>query len=500
MADEQILSIAAKLREAGRHTVIYGLGSVVQSAAGLILLPILTGMLSHEQFGAYSMLLMASSIASAVCYLGMTSALPRSYYDYSAEEDRRAVFTTAFLMLLAGALLQALLGYLLAAEISTALVGDEGQAEAVRYALAGAAIGFVNAYFFGYLRLLKRSVAAVLFGVISLAATIGLTMFLLAQGGDPVVAAFEAITFAQAIIFLCFLGIYGKVALVPQIMIGEVGKLVHFGMSSVVASFGSLLVDSLDRLMIQHYLGLAGVGVFSAAVRVSFLINVVLVLPFTQIWSPMAMEYRESRNVHDLFTHAFSAFMMLGGLVVLVAALFAGELLPFLIRSGISPSVVMVFLTCMLGLLLSGATNFVSAGLFYERKVHLLPVAYYAVASLKFLCCMVLIPLLGVAGAALAAFFAYLALPMGVYALSRKYFEFPIEWRRLSVFAVIVAPSLAYGYIYVFLPVSVYLRIAWLIVTLFLVARLCFSAAERQLFRAMLAQLSPLGKEAAGGS
>jgi hypothetical protein len=34
-------SVRDKLKEAGKHFVIYGIGSIAQSAAGLLLLPIL---------------------------------------------------------------------------------------------------------------------------------------------------------------------------------------------------------------------------------------------------------------------------------------------------------------------------------------------------------------------------------------------------------------------------------------------------------------------------
>lgn len=492
MSDAQAISIGAKLREAGRHTIIYGMGSVVQSAAGLILLPILTGALTKEDFGAYSLILMVSSIASAVFYFGMTSALPRSYFDYESSDDRRAVFTTAFVVLFIGAQLQSLFGYFFGAGISNLLIGSSHYSDALCYSLLGGAVGFINAYFFGYLRLLRKSIASVLFSIISLGGTIGLTLYLLSQRPGSVVVPFEAMFYVQAIIAICFVFIYGKSAFILRIMPKELPNLLHFGVTSIVASFGSLLIESLDRLMIQHYMGLVDVGTFSAAIRVSMLINVILVLPFTQIWSPMMMEHRVKKNIGELFTNVFSIFMMIGGLVLVVASLFATEFLPILIRSGMNSAVVYVFLTCILGSLIFSATNFVSAGLFYERKVHLLPFAYYGVALFKFLGNLVLIPLLGLAGATLSAFLFYLALPIAVHRLSKKYFTFRIEWRRLGIFFAAMAPSLLYGYYSAFYPsANIYFRLVWLLATLLLVYRLCFSRAERLFIKLLLSSMAP---------
>ena len=492
MAEAQSISIGAKLKEAGRHTIIYGMGTVVQSASGLILLPILTGALTKEDFGAYSLILMASSIASAVFYFGMTSALPRSYFDYESIDDRRAVFTTAFIVLLAGALLQSGFGRLFGAEISNLLTGGSQYADAVCFALMGGAVGFVNAYFFAYLRLLRKSIASVLLSIISLVGTIGLTLHLLSLHPGNVVVPFEAMAYAQATIAIYFVFIYGRSAFILRIMRKELPNLLHFGVTSIVASFGSLLIESLDRLMIQHFMGLAEVGTFSAAMRVSMLINVILILPFTQIWSPMMLEYRTKANISELFTVVFSVFMMSGGVVVIVASLFATEFLPVLIRSGLNSAVVFVFLTCILGLLIFGATNLLSAGLFYERKVHLLPFAYYGVALVKFCGNLLLIPLWGVAGATLSAFLSYLALPIAVYAISKKYFSFRIEWARLGAFIAIMAPSLLYGYYSAFYPPeNIYLRLAGLVITLLLVYKLCLSAPERHSIAALLKQRTP---------
>ena len=492
MSEAQTLAIGAKLKEVGRHTIVYGMGSVVQAASSLILLPILTGELTKENFGAYSLILMANGIASSVFYFGMTSSLPRSYFDYESNDERRAVFTTAFIVLFAGALLQSLFGCLFGAEISSLLIGDSQYADAVCYALIGGAIGFMNAYFFAYLRLLRKSIASVLFSIISLVGTISLTLYLLSLHPGSVAVPFEAMLYAQAVIAVFFVLIYGKSAFILRITSKELPNLLHFGVASIVASFGSLLIDSLDRLMIQHFMGLADVGTFSAAMRVSMLINAVLIMPFAQIWSPMMMEYRTKSNVGELFTQVFSVFMMLGGLIVIVGALFATEFLPMLIRSGINSAIVYVFVTCLVGLLLVSATNFVCAGLFYERKVHLLPVVYYSVALLKFLGNLVLIPLLGMVGATLSAFLSYLVLPVAVHALAKQYFSFKIEWGKLSILAVLMLPSLLYGYYSAFYPAAnIALRLIWLLVTLYMIYKLCLTQIEQLSVKAFLGQLTP---------
>ncbi len=481
----EVLSIRAKLKEAGLHTIIYGIGSVVQAASALILLPILTGELTKDDFGAYSLIMLATGIAGAIFYFGMTSALPRSYFDYKQVDDRKAVFTTAFVFLIAGALLQSIVGCLLDQFISTSLTGSNRYAEAVSYAMLGGAATFTNGYLLAYLRLIKKSIASVLFSLISLVGTVSITVLLLRLTPGDVVAPFKAVAYVQSVSAILFIAIYGRSAFTTRLMPQELPNLIKFGSASIVASFGSLLVDSLDRLMIQHYIGLGDVGTFSAALRVSMLINVILIMPFVQIWSPMMMEYRTKSNIGDLFTQVFSVFMMLAGFVVILGALFATELLPALIRSGINSASVYIFLTCLVGLMIFGATNFFSAGLFYERKVYLLPFAYYGIGIFKFCGNMILIPLFGLIGATVSAFLSYLLIPFCVHVLSKKYFKFKIEWARLGAFAALMFPSVSYGYYSAFNEeASVVVRIVWLFISMILIYKLCFSSVERHLIKA----------------
>ena len=55
--------MTAKIREVGVHSLVYGFGSVAQSAVQFLLIPILTATLATAQFGAYSLIQMASVIA-----------------------------------------------------------------------------------------------------------------------------------------------------------------------------------------------------------------------------------------------------------------------------------------------------------------------------------------------------------------------------------------------------------------------------------------------------
>jgi O-antigen/teichoic acid export membrane protein len=482
--------ISTKIKEVALHTIIYGLANVLQSASGLFLLPILTAELTAEDFGAYSLILLVSSIASAVFYVGMTSALPRSYFDYNTPLTRRKIFTTALVILSIGALLQTVIGYAFSLEIAESFIGNPKYSIDVACGFGAAAISFVNFYLFSHFRLNKKSVASLLFSVFSLALTIALTIYNLDQTPGSLTAVFEAIIFAQLAICIFFIIVYGSEALTFGIVKDEISKLMRLGSAHIFTSVLGLLVESIDRVMINRYLGLSEVGYYFSALRVSLLINIILTVPFALIWQPMMVEYRYNYNIKKLFSTAFSIYLMIGGLIVILSSLFATDFLPLLIKSGVNSSVVYVFILCMVGQLFYSLPVFFSAGLTYERKYHLLSYAYIAVGVVKILASMALVPLFGLAGAAFTSLIACACLPFFAYFVSKKYFSFPIEWKRLGGFICLCLPIVFYGlHSSIFPAFTLEFRVAWLFLNLILIGYFCSSKAERVHFVVMVEKI-----------
>jgi O-antigen/teichoic acid export membrane protein len=201
----------------------------------------------------------------------------------------------------------------------------------------------------------------------------------------------------------------------------------------------------------------------------------------------MMMEYRSHANVKELFSRIFSYYFLCGALIVVVAALFLDELVPILIRSEVTPVLCATVLLAMLGSLFYGATNILAAGLFYERRVFQIPLVYYSAAAFKLALGVILIIAFGIFGAAMAAVATSALIPVGVYALARRYFQFEIEWWRLRMIVLSAALPIAYGLLareQHELPFFV--RAVWLVATCVSLFYFCMRADERNLVRTVL--------------
>lgn len=480
--DSPILSIKSKLREVGLHSVIYGFGSIAQSAVQFLLIPVLTATLATAEFGAFSLIQMASVIAGSLFYLGMTSALPRSYFDYGEEHDRRTVFTTAFILICAGAAAQITLGYSMGAELSRLLVQSDRYETAVFWAFLASALSFVNQFFFTYLRFRRRSVASIVLSLIALVGSIGLSVHLLSSEAGDVAAPFQGIAWAQLSVVTLFMALYGREAFALRINRHEISVLARFGIPTVLTSIAVMAIDWADRILIERLVSIEKVGVYSVGYRLGSIVNVLVITPFTQIWNPMMIEYRSHANIGEFFSRMTSYYVLACSVVLVGACLFIQDMLPFLARSPEYLGAAPITLLIMAGYLVNGATNIVGAGLIYERRIFTLAGVYYAVAIGKAAVNLVAIPAFGIVGAAVVALAAYGVIPIAIYAHARRHFAIRFEWWRLMRSAAIVVSALLFGlFIDTRLEVPAIAKAGLLAVAVAALAVFCTDAAEKRL-------------------
>src|SRR4051812_50065907 len=86
----------ARLKELFRHSMVYGLGSIVARVLGVLLLPLYTRYLSPSDYGLIETLVALSAVLTALVAQAMKSAFFRFYFDSSEPARRLLVVRTAF--------------------------------------------------------------------------------------------------------------------------------------------------------------------------------------------------------------------------------------------------------------------------------------------------------------------------------------------------------------------------------------------------------------------
>src|SRR5437773_6194695 len=88
------MGAAQKIKQLGKDTILYGIGSASQKFIGFLLFPLYAHLLSVKGFGAQDLILTAVTFMSGFLVLGVDSGATRYYYDSDTPEHKKTILST----------------------------------------------------------------------------------------------------------------------------------------------------------------------------------------------------------------------------------------------------------------------------------------------------------------------------------------------------------------------------------------------------------------------
>ena len=471
------------LRRLATTGAAYTASSVLSKLIAVFLLPIYTAYLSPSDYGAAEVMLASVIAASIVIRLGVIEAILRFYY--LAGEDRRQVVATGFAALFWVSTLAAALALPFAGPISEALL-DRDEPALARLAILGLWTLTLWEYLLALLRLDER--ARLYFGltVANVVVTIPITVYLVAV---PELGA-EAIligNFGVGAAFLLWRLWIERRRLRLGIDRRLLRRMLRFGLPTMPAELTLYSLNFIDRILIVRLAGLAEAGLYALAIKFANGMQV-LSRGFQLAFPPLAYSIADDDDARRAYSLIFTWFAALCAFGVAGLWLLSRTLVDVLaapeyaqaheaigpLATGVALYSMYLVLVVILGR--TGRTEFNFP-------------ATAAGTATNVVLNVVLIPPLGILGAALALIAAYVVVLALMYVLTQRLFPVPYEWGRLALLVAVTAATVGAGE--ALLPtdgvVAAVSRTAlWLAMPVLLWASGFLTAAERRALRAML--------------
>ena len=427
--------ITSQLKNYIYHGLIYGFGSAFDAIVGFVVLPLYTLHFSVEEYGIFSFLILLSTFSSSVFYLGATSALTRSYFDYDNLEERKKVASTALYITLFGAMFQILFGLIFSKDLSILLFKTPIYQNHVLLILISSALLFINQFFYLLLRLLLKSLHIVFVSIFSSSIFL-LSLWILLVKYDygvlsPVIAFI--LSYAIATIILLFL-CKNYLSLSPQK--NEFKIQILFGLPQLLSGFSYYAIDWIDRFLINEYLSLGDVGVYSFGYKIAMIIHMIFIIPFSKVWATIRSE-NLNKNIDTISSKVLTYYYLIGSILALFVIIFIKEF--FLIFSNnidynpaqyIVPFVIFAHL-------IYGMLNIVDLGIFKNRKPIYKGIILLVHIPINIILNIILIPKFGYYGAAVATLITYFLLTATVSYASNRLFKVHYEKFNLFIISII---------------------------------------------------------------
>ncbi len=284
-----------KNKELLKNFIIYGIGFGLSKFSIILLLPLVTSALSPDDFGRIEIIQTIYNILIVFGLLQLDSSFQR-YYDDPSIDRKILISTTHTSILYVNSILFTLINLV-------GFVLDYTNVTNINYntfLILSIWIFFSNISTFYYLiyRYENRSIVLSIFTLIQVFIQAFLIWFFLIHIGKSVIYYFvaQAISF---IILVILQIIFVNMKISFQFKFDYLRKLIFFGLPQLPARIGSVFNQNVSRFFILNYLGSYSLGLFSAALKIASL-SQMLYLAFNMAWYPFLYKKINNNNFTEL--------------------------------------------------------------------------------------------------------------------------------------------------------------------------------------------------------
>jgi O-antigen/teichoic acid export membrane protein len=413
-----------------QQSLVYGIGGVISRLVAIVLIPVYTWFLGTHGYGVVALLLSGEALMVIVLRAGVQNAFFRFYYLTSDPIKRRTVVRTAFWYTMTAATVGLALGLVFAPEIASAL-RLSGHTNLVRVT-AVFLWGDMNyeqqaSIFRAEQRSTSYAIASVSNVLITICATVLLVVVFRLGPMGMIVGNFAG-TLCVYVVLLLYRGRLLGFEFDRRLYLA----MEHFGLPLLPAALALWATKFSDRLFLNHYVDTSTVGVYSFGVQIASAL-VLLITAFQLAWPAFAYSIEDDDEARHTYAYVLTYYLFL----MTWAAVGISLLAPFLAHilahrrpafwSGADVVPLLAF-----GNVIFAGYSVLTISIGRARKTGANWIITGVGALVDVALNILLIPRIGMSGAAIALLGAYATMFLGMIWRAQHVFFVPYQWRRIA--------------------------------------------------------------------
>jgi O-antigen/teichoic acid export membrane protein len=425
------------IRTFARDAVVYGAATVVTRATSLVVVPIYTRFLSPADYGVIDLLTIAGNLILLTVALEISQAVAR-FLPESRDADKVSVASTALLFSVGAYALFGIAGLVAAPAISDMLLDGAAGDLTVRLAVLGTCLNGVFQLTSGVLRFQLRASRFAIASLSSSLIAIGVGVVLVAFAGAGVDGFFVG-QILGGIIGVGLTLTFSRDLYRPTFRLAHLRAMLRFSTPLVPSSIGVFVFLFVDRLAISQLMSVSDVGVFGVGYRLA---SAVTLLSFgaQMAVTPLVYARHAEAGTPSALERIFRYYVAAAAMLGLGLSLFAPEILRLLTTPSYFGAATVVPLL-VAALILANLYVFMP-GLGIAKRTSAFAIINLTGGLLNVVLNLLLIPLMGIAGAALATLISAGGIFSAYAVASQRLYPVPHRWLRLA--AAIFAVSAVY--------------------------------------------------------
>ena len=429
------------LKQFGKETLIYAIGTVVIRCSAFLLIPLYAHSLSLSEYGLLATLLATIQIMIMFTGSGMHTCLVRFTNEYEQKNVLHMLLgTTIFIMLLGSGLITFIATVFLESFFRSILHTHDVRVY-ILLAACASLLQVLTTHLMTYYRAknmaLRYMVASI--GASLLLFVLSFIMLQVLRAG--ITGALAAYIASYAIVFVVVsvdviarTGISVSFHLVP--------KLLAFGLPLVFSMVGHSVMGDAGTYFLSYYVSLEAVAVYSLGCKLAQILVITVGGPFQFAFQPYVFANLDDPGMKQRMSRLFTYLLLATLFMSLIIPLGTRVLLPL-----IAPPE--YFSAYSVTLLLLPAMGFI--GIYYYgetllaavNKTHIIGYTVALFAVLSVLLNYTLIPLLmDWHGAVFASIICYTLVGLTLWLIGVKTLSIPVEWNKVVASLLLTLSSL----------------------------------------------------------
>lgn len=427
----------AGIRSLAKHSVIYGMGSLLTKLLGFLLLPIYTRYLTPADYGILALLFIMGSATDILVRLGFGPAIFREVI-YRGSDERQVESTALYFLAGESALFLGIFMFF-SPLISRLIFGVPTYAHLLTMIFASSLLGVVDHIALAKLRIHQRSFlfAAISVGKFLTGTLLNIYFIVILQWGVKglVICSLVQAALSAALSLALIISDLKLTFSMPILR-----RILSFGIPHVPNGLSRLLMNYADRFFLQHYSTAAEVGLYSLGYNIGMVLNL-MVTAIQTAWPAQMFAMAKKPDAERQLSRILTYYLAILGFIGLGFSVLAREVLLVMTTPHFYRAWIVVPLVS-LSYILAGTVYMTNTGLETRNKMRYTSPIIAASAAMNLGLNYLLIPPFGMMGAAFATLISYLFFAVVNTAVNLHFWSIPYEYNRIAKM------GLAWGSIY----------------------------------------------------
>jgi O-antigen/teichoic acid export membrane protein len=440
-----------KIFRLGKETAVYGLSTVVGRLLNFLIVPFYANVLLPAENGIISNIYAYIAFVTVLFTYGMEPAYMR-FVSSLEMGNKKQNFSVPFLSLLATSVLFAAAIHWNAAALCGWIGVDRSFFRLVQYSGWILCFDALSVIPFASLRMDQKAKKFASLKVMNISINLVLNLVLILGVGMHAEGVFLANLIASAVTFVIMMGVVFN-NFTFQFPHGLYKDILKFGLPYIPAGLAGIAMQVIDRPIVKALTNDATLGIYQINYRLGIFMMLIVGM-FDYAWRPFFLHHAKEPDAKKLFAKVFTYYVLGAMCIFLPVSFFIGDIVRMhIFGKQFFPPVywpgVSIVPWVLLAYVFTGAYTVFVVGVYLEKKTKYLPLVTGAGALLNVIANFILIPKIGILGAALATLLSYIVMASGMYIASQKFYYVTYEWKRIirlvSVSAVIFIGWLLLG-------------------------------------------------------